>query len=631
MQTDNRLDTLLSSLSKESFVTLDSLSRKLQLSPRTIRELVRQLKEVLIKKGGDIERKRNLGIRLQITDEKLYQEFIKQRAFAVLPETGKQRSEFLLIRFFEISGYQKVEDLCDMLYVSRKTLSGNLKKTEQYLNNYHLQLIRKPHYGLKVSGSEPDLRRCLKGLLQETEERWSQRIREKLKDAEEIRMLFTGSIYQSGYTIYEMDLPNIILQIQIALYRIEQGFLISQEEIRHQELLRESDIGVAQTCAYELERHFHITIPISEIRYLAIQLLGKKKIAEAANSMVIDGEINQLVNQMLESVYHAFRLDLRADFDLNTLLRRHMVSLRIRLQYRLPLENPILEEIKEVYGFPYAVAAHASTVLAEHFQMPVPKEEIGYLALCFALSLKQKDKQKQKRNILLICATGVGSAKLFEYRFREMFDEYLGEIKTGDIGLLRTVDVSRFDYVFSTVPIFDPLPIPICQVNYFFDRHNVEEVERILKNEKEKDVRKYFSDSLFFTDIKGETKEEILKEICRKIDAVKKLPGEFGEYVLKRERLMQTDFYPYIAIPHPFKPITEDTFVSIAILEKPIFWHVYDVQIVFLLSVSTKKENLENFYTMLSKFMTKEKEVQKLLQKKDFRTFMEIIGEIENK
>ena len=66
------------------------------------------------------------------------------------------------------------------------------------------------------------------------------------------------------------------------------------------------------------------------------------------SSVFIDMEINQLVNRMLESVKQTYNLDLASDFDLNTSLRLHMVSLRIRLQYRLKMDNPILKEIKKL-------------------------------------------------------------------------------------------------------------------------------------------------------------------------------------------------------------------------------------------------------------------------------------------
>lgn len=271
--------------------------------------------------------------------------------------------------------------------------------------------------------------------------------------------------------------------------------------------MRESDIQAARLCAQGLKDALGVNIPVPEIKYMAIQLLGKKKVLAGDRSNVfIDMEINQLVNRMLESVHQAYSLELGSDFDLNTSLRQHMVSLRIRLQYRLKMDNPLLREIKEVYSFPYAVAAHASTVLSEYFHTIVPEEEIGYLALCFALSLKRQDRQRHKRNILLVCASGAGSAKLFEYRFREMYGDYLDRVETCEIGSLASRDFSDIDYVFSTVPIKARIPVPVCQVQYFFDRHNAGEVERILKHDCGSSIKSCFDPELFFYRYKGKFK-----------------------------------------------------------------------------------------------------------------------------
>ena len=360
---------------------------------------------------------------------------------------------------------------------------------------------------------------------------------------------------------------------------------------------------VAQMCASGLEERLEKPLPVSEIEYLAIQFLGKKRIlSESSNGLFIDMEVNQLVNQMLDLVDQAFGLRLSSDFDLNTSLRQHMVSMRIRLQYGLKLENPMLREIKEVYSFPYAVAAHASTVLSEHFHTIVPEEEIGYLALCFALALERQEQQKRyQRNILLVCVSGHGSAKLFEYRFREIFGDYLNQVETCDVESLAAWDFTNIDYVFSTVPIKHPIPVPVCQVQYFFDRHNAGEVERILRHNAKIDIGQYFHRNLFFTDVKADTREGVLHCLCEMIGKQVELPEDFEDCVLQREQRMQTDLCPLIAIPHPYKPITRETFVCTAILEKPIKWHIYQVQVIFLLSLSEKNEDLEEFYRIAPK------------------------------
>ena len=627
MQMDGRLNRLLSVLSEDLYINMETVADQLEVSERTARTLVSQLDELLCRNGAAIERRRGLGLRLCVKEPERYQEFIKGRTSALLPETGKERIEFILARLFADASGVKAEELCERLYISRKTLSLDLKGVEQYLNKHHLALERKPYYGLKIQGDEFSIRLCMSAAFYEFSDQWFKEIYHTFWDGEQIRNEILSSVKQCGETIYEMDIPNIVLQVQIALYRWGRGCVIPLEEMKHSDLLHEGDIRAARLCAEGLKEAFGICLPVPEIKYMAIQLLGKKKIlAGDRSSVFIDMEINQLVNRMLESVKQTYNLDLASDFDLNTSLRLHMVSLRIRLQYRLKMDNPILKEIKEVYSFPYAVAAHASTVvLSEYFHTIVPEAEIGYLALCFALSLKRQDRQRYKRNILLVCASGSGSAKLFEYRFREMFGDYLDRVEACDIGSLASWDFSNIDYVFSTVPVKTAIPVPVCQVQYFFDRHNAGEVERLLKSSRKGGIRSYFDRSLFFTNIKGNSREEILHELCGRIRRVRELPPDFEDSVRKRENLMQTDFCPQIAIPHPYQPVTKDTFVCVALLEKPVLWHIYEVQVVFLLSVSVNKENLEEFYRIAPSFMMDEGCMNHLLETRSYDTLMDII------
>ncbi len=628
MQMDGRLDVLLSALSEDRYIGFEELAKKLKLSQRTVRDLIKQLEEILHQHGASIIRRRGEGVQLLVMDQERYQSFVADKMVKVLPETGRQRMEFILTQLF-LSDYVKAEDLCSQLYISRKTLSLALRRVEQYLNEHHLQLERKPYHGLHIVGKEFFFRLCLSSMFYEFNDQWFHKIRTKFEAYEQIRALVVQSVAECGYSIYEMELASIVLQIQVAVFRWKQGFFIPIEGTQNSDLLQEADIQVAQICVGELERILNQKIPIAEIKYIAIQFLGKKRVLGDEGNVFIDMEINQLVNKMIERVEQEFQLALYTDFDLNTSLRQHMVSLRIRLRYHISIANPILKEIKEEYSFPYVVAAHASTVLSEYFDTIVPEEEIGYLALCFALALERKSRTRCKRSILLVCASGVGSAKLFEYRFRELFGEYLSRVETCDIGTLARKDFSDIDYVFSTVPVSVKIPVPVCQVQYFFDRHNVSEMERILKNDLGGSIRKYFSPDLFFTDVAGETREAVLHDLCGRVMEVKGLCADFEACILERENLMQTDLCRHIAIPHPYKPVTEDTFISVAILEKPILWHVYEVQVVFLLSISSKKENLEAFYSTAPKFMMDEQAMCRLIEEKSYAVLMEIIDAAE--
>ena len=127
----------------------------------------------------------------------------------------------------------------------------------------------------------------------------------------------------------------------------------------------------------------------SEIVYIEIYLKGKRMIGKVScdeTNFVIKEEIDSLTMQMLESVNNQFKMDFRVNFEIRMMLNQHMVPLDIRIKYDIQSKNPLLDEIKSKYIMAYTIAAHASTVLTEHYRKKISESEIGYLALIFALA-----------------------------------------------------------------------------------------------------------------------------------------------------------------------------------------------------------------------------------------------------
>ena len=136
-------------------------------------------------------------------------------------------------------------------------------------------------------------------------------------------------------------------------------------------------------------------------------------------------------------------------------------------------------------------------------------------------------------------------------------------------------------------------------------------------------LNNYYNSNLFSANIKGNDREEIIKNICENIKKYIDIPDNFYDSVLKRESLSETDFGNLVAIPHPFEILTDTTFVYVAILEKPIIWYKNNVQVVFLISVSNNKDdNLQKFYQYTVDFLLNEESVIKLLENKTFDNLM---------
>ena len=73
MQMDGRLDMLLSALAEDFYIDMSVLTRKMQLSERTVRKLLNQLDDQLKENGAVLERRRGIGVRIQVVDREIYQ------------------------------------------------------------------------------------------------------------------------------------------------------------------------------------------------------------------------------------------------------------------------------------------------------------------------------------------------------------------------------------------------------------------------------------------------------------------------------------------------------------------------------------------------------------------------------
>ena len=116
---------------------------------------------------------------------------------------------------------------------------------------------------------------------------------------------------------------------------------------------------------------------------------------------------------------------------------------------------------------------------------------------------------------------------------------------------LRSVNFSKIDYVFSTVPIPIYVPVPIRQIQFFPTEKELTQMKKLLMQGKKGTVEEYFSPELFLPHLNCETREQVLEQMCRFVCGKKKLPDDFLQLVKKRESLAATSFGGLVAMPHP--------------------------------------------------------------------------------
>ena len=246
------------------------------------------------------------------------------------------------------------DDLADELFVSRSTLSSDFKKIRQKFKPYHLKIESKANKGVYVLGQERDKRRFI------------------------------------------MD------------YFIDSGFINTMHSYVDNELLNQK-ISFEELTIIVLDECREGGLKLSDfvIQNLVIHIaLAIRRITE-----VLQEQIRQ---ELIDSI-DQINPTVKNDFQLIEGLLAHLSTMFIRLQSRVVMENPLTAEIKANYRDMYQLAERVVANMPTFSAYTLSPNEIAYIALHF-MAAKERYKEQRKYNVLVICATGYGSAQMLKSR-----------------------------------------------------------------------------------------------------------------------------------------------------------------------------------------------------------------------
>lgn len=615
------------------FITSEALAQATSASSKTIRNHLANLKELLATHGASLETKQRLGTRLEILHRQKFAEFNETVLNKAPATSDEELFDHLIQKLVTGEGYHKISELADDLYVSRSKLNRLLRELRRILSHYDLYLETKPYHGLRIAGAEFNFRRFLaSSYIQQSPEKLS-----PLKGSEfqriygKVESCVAQVLAEADYYLPSRSVDNLSQHLTIALNRIQQGKLYQQAPLAQEATQREKI--VAQQIMAKIAADFECQIPEGETQYLLIHLLAKRVIREDQHH-TIDTEVNRLVEEILRKIAAEKNIDLMHDLDLRTLLALHLVPLISRLTYGLELKNPLLQEVQVqcVAGFDLAVVANK--VLFEKFAVSLSDHELSYLAMHFDVALHREESLVKKKNVLVICPSGRASAQMLKQKFQQYFREHLGEIIVCDLAECENWLKKRpFDYVLTTVPIEKKLSIPVFNFEFFLKENTIQQLEKILTGKRisKSVIHRYFKQELFFPRLAGEDRETVLNQLIDRVTALEGLPPVFKDLIWERENFFSTDFIEAAAVPHPNQLITDETFISVATLEKPIFWHQNKVKVIFLVSISKKdSERYKFLMDWIMQLLSTPTVLTELLTENSYEVLVEALYQIAN-
>lgn len=581
-------------VAEEGYLTSEELARKAAASSKTIRKHIAEMKGALEENGIQLEMKKRVGIRAVVVDQSRYEGFTQKYNPDHAITSDEVIFQGIIRELVFAQDYLKLDELAESFFISRGKVNKFIRELRVVLAHYELFLETKPYYGVKIAGSEFHIRRFLASsfVQGDTATPCDSRVTSTHYDlAGELYQVICEVLQETQVFLPMQAIESLSQHLAIALERIRQGKLFLKPAQTLPRAGYQKEVHLIQEILRRVEKKYACEIPGNETDYFLIHFLSKRVLGKDQGHL-IKSEINQLVEEILQAIYLDRNLDLRQDLDLRTMLALHLVPLLARLTYGLELKNPLLDQVKVACVTGFDLAIIANRMIEKKSGVPLSEDELSYLAMHFDCSLQKMDQIGKKRRILVIAPTRGASGQMIKQKFQYYFRDQLKEIVVCDlIECDFWLKRKQFDYLLTTVPIQKDLPVPVFDFEFFLTGETVRKIETFLAGNplSKENLQRYFKKELFFGNVAVNNKEAAMDYLLTQVTQKEGLPMAFRESVMEREAISSTDFMENGAILHPNRLLTDETFIGVMTLPKPIFWEKRWVQLIFLVSVSQKE------------------------------------------
>ncbi len=410
-------------LESEHSTTDQEVADALGVSKRTILREIDYISYIL--KDWDLELVRKKGEGTTISGSKENKERLREHISGdsrMDVSDKNRRRAYLKLELLRMREPQKLFYFSNMLGVSEATISSDLEAITPWIEESHLSIVKKPGYGIMLSGSEKNYRGALQRFIHEN-------IDEEQKEVygENIYHIMREDIL-SGVddTLNELDLPylrlltnnaylGLLIHLAVAIERIEQGEMVEEDGY---DAKYDGGYDVAKTIAEALEERFSVQIPEAEVNNILLHIKGAKLhySSEAIQRSGIDTEeMLSIIDSMIDTFDPEFAGELKYEEDFIRGLMVHLEPALYRIRHGMVIYNPLLSEIRAEYPEVFKDCEKAAKIITERTGLEVNDAEIGYLAMHFGAAKENIESRKRKLrtvSIGVICASGFGVARL---------------------------------------------------------------------------------------------------------------------------------------------------------------------------------------------------------------------------
>ncbi len=631
------LDALLLS---PQYITSDTLSKRLDMSPRTVRVYLKELKGMLEPLGIVLISKPGVGIR--IAADQTQRQQLRQTLRYSIParsfETPEERCGYIIQTLLRSRDFYTTQLLADDLYVSKRLIAKDLAAAAVWFKKYNLELVKKTNLGLKVGGDEFDIRQALVAVSRQMAEKhaFEEETPPVKPDAAKLDYRFGRSKYDAlaafyrdtdiaaiqeilqnaeailDYRLTGESFVDIVSYLVILIDRLKIDKRIRTELQQLSKIRGKPEYDAAVWISGQLAVRLRIAIPAVEIYYIAICLLGADVQRFAgeieASYERLEKEYIEIAQEAVKLISYVLSIDLQNDPILLKGLSLHLKLAIFRVQYNVVSKNPLLTEIKEKYSSIYCACWIINCILVQKSGLMFSEDEISKVALYICGAVVR---QNSKLSALLVCADGLGTAQLIAGRIEKEIGKITISAIVSAYGLSESM-MKDADMVITTVNL-PQTEAKVVRISERLDESDWKSIRKcaqnVLKiNGEDMDSRRFsekLSEKIVLLDGDFRLKEDVIRFGSGVLRERGFVSGEFCEDVLKRESITSTSMGNGVALPHGIFENVLVTGICLVRLNKPVNWSGDLVDIVFILAlrfsdIQETSDFFRYFYSILN-------------------------------
>lgn len=540
----------------------------------------------------------------------------KQMNQAIKKQQG-DRTLTLIQLLLDSTGYVSKYTLFEKLYISESTLYKSIHEVREKLKKYKLSLVYKTNYGYKIEGREIDKRLCMiqNDMIYDNLSPYA--ISENLG---RIYNIIADAFIRFKYQINEQSLQNITTHVALAVHRVKHGNVVEMQE--DQDIMDRIEYKISENILNHFLPIYNISVTSfqNETILLTQTILGK---GQYWQDNELRSDINEFINQAFILIHQKFSVNYETDETMKLYLALHLIPMFYRIRSRTQLENEMAPEIRQTFPLAYDIAIYFSILLSKHFDLDVSQDEVSFLALYFNYGLEKLNLVNFNKRVLILTTLRKSETVLLRHRILSWFPNQISEVTFADSNS-DDYDIENYDAIFSTDDDMDKYKGGITKINIFPDEKDFDRINLAINGYTSiKSILDKFDKDCFFSGSLS-SKSQVLKQLCDNAAKKYELPDHFMEAIEAREDISPTYFGNHIAVPHPLTPLSKDTFVSVAILDKPIRWDAtHMVQLIMLVSVEKNNPKAFQIWHYLSNLVRNDDTLDMILKNPTYEAFIQ--------